>query len=959
MSKTLTVNCTFLYTDIEGSTQLWERYPAAMKIALARHDALLREAIESHHGSVFKIIGDAFCAVFPAAPDALAAALAAQRALHAQAWGETPIKVRMAIHSGEAETRDGDYFGPMFNRLARLLSAGHGGQTLLSAAAYELLQDSLPDGAELRDMGERRLKDLIRPEHIYQVLVSDLPAQFPPLKTQDAFRTNLSAQLTSFIGREKEISEVKRLVKTNRLSTLVGAGGAGKTRLSLQVAAELLDSFLDGVWFVKFAPLTDPSLVTQTVITTIGLRSEANQASFEMLSKYLGSKKVLLVLDNCEHVIETAAQLAESLLETCPNVCLLVTSREALDISGEVVYRVPSLSVPDLGKPSSVETLIQYESTRLFIDRAQAALYTFTVMNTNAPAIAQICSRLDGIPLAIELAAARVRLLEVDQIAERLDNRFDLLTGGSRTALPRQQTLRALIDWSYDLLPDVERVLLRRLSVFAGGWTFEAAEAVCRDADVDSSHMLDLLTQLVNKSLVLVDADNVMEETRYRMLETIRQYAHEKLSNAGEFLQFRDRHLEYFLQLAERAEPELSGPRVVEWLQRLEMELDNLRTALEWSSKHNVLFGLRLASALMWFWQESIHTGDGRNWLTQLLEQPEAQPHTIIRARALGVLSHILIRGSSAPPNQAVRPILQESLALCHELGDSRGVAFGLLLLGLVSTNVEQDHKQGWQFTVESLNRYRELGDDLGVAWALTSLGGCIRMPQNEMAYSYLEEGLQIFRRVQHLAGLAHILMHLGETALSRGNQSTARAWFEEALEIQRQLGKGGYTLRLLGLLSEVAFQLGDYIQAQAAIEESLSVLEQVRSDNYWYRIQLGFISLRQDNIPYARRFFQESLLHFNGAGDMVGIVRTMEGFASLAVLQSQFERAARLFTWADVSRETFKKPRPPDEQAEMDPSLVMIRAQLGEANFAAAQAAGRAMHIDQAIADVLQGGDE
>ncbi len=476
---------TFLFTDIEGSSARWEKHEAAMSPALARHDALLRESFAAHGGHAFKTVGDAFCAVFATAPDAVAAALLAQQKLVAEPWDAAlgGVRVRMAVHTGAAEMREADYFGPPLNRVARLLSIGHGGQALLSQPTFELVRDHLPAGADLRDLDLHRLKDLQRPEHVYQLLHPALPADFPKLKSLDPLTNNLPIQATSFVGREKEIKEVKALLAKTRLLTLTGSGGAGKTRLSLQVAADLVEGEGDGVWLAEFAPLSDPGLVPQTVAQALGVREEPGRPITQTLVDFLKPKSLLLVLDNCEHVLDAAAQLCDAILRACPNVRIIASSREGLNIAGETTYRIPSLTVPDLRQTATPESLSQYEAVRLFIERAQAAQPAFSVTNANAPAVAQICHRLDGIPYAIELAAAKVRALSAEQISARLDDRFRLLTGGSRTALPRQQTLRAMIDWSYDLLSPEEQTLLRRLSVFAGGWTLEAAEAVCADPE--------------------------------------------------------------------------------------------------------------------------------------------------------------------------------------------------------------------------------------------------------------------------------------------------------------------------------------------------------------------------------------------------------------------------------------------------------------------------------------------
>ena len=524
---------TFLFTDIEHSTQLWEEQPGWMPHAFARQEAVIRAAVAAHDGVVYKMIGDAFQVAFATAPAALAAACDAQHALAAEDWGGPgPLRVRMALHTGVTEERADDYVGPALNRVARLLALAAGGQVLLTQATYELVRDHLPPDARLLDLGAHRLKDLVRPEQVYQLVTPRLPASTQPLPSLDAFPHNLPLQVTSFIGREKEIAAVKRLLLAERCVTLTGPGGTGKTRLSLQLGAELLELFPDGVWLVELVALSDPSLVVGAVAQTLGVRESSGRPLLSLLSNYLRGKDLLLLLDNCEHLVDACAHLVSHLLAAAPTLFILASSREALGISGEVAYRVPSLSTPDMRHPPPVETLTQYEAVRLFIERAETVLPGFAVTRENAPAIAQICHRLEGIPLAIELAAVRVKLLRPEQIAARLDDRFRLLTGGSRSALPRHQTLRALIDWSYDLLTDPERTLLRRLAVFAGGWTLEAAEAICAGDGLEGVEVLDTLSQLVNKSLALPDCE-AGDEARYQLLETIRQYAREKLLDVG------------------------------------------------------------------------------------------------------------------------------------------------------------------------------------------------------------------------------------------------------------------------------------------------------------------------------------------------------------------------------------------------------------------------------------------
>ena len=509
---------TFLFTDIEGSTQMWEHQPDLMRPALARHDGLLRVAIGRHGGYVFKTIGDAFCAAFTSAPQALAAAGDAQRALAAELWEtDAPLRVRMALSVGAAEERDGDYFGQPLNRAARLLSAGHGGQVLLSRTAQELTRDGLPPFAALLDLGEHRLKDLGHPEHVFQLLAPDLMRDFPPLRSLNnpSLLHNLPQQVSSFIGRAAEVAQVEALLGKSRLLTLTGMGGTGKTRLALQAAANLLTGGGDGVWLVELAPLADPALVPQAVAQALGVREEPGTAVSGTLTVALKEKRLLLVLDNCEHVLEACAALASDLLRACPQVHILTTSREALGVAGEQTFRVPSLSLPGTKALTAAE-VAGCEAVHLFAERARQVQPSFTVTDENAPAVAAVCRRLDGIPLALELAAARVRALAVEEINARLGSRFRLLTGGSRTALPRQQTLRALIDWSYDLLHTPEKAALARLSVFAGDWSLEAAEAVCVGDEVEEWEVLDLVTALADKSLLVVEQRG--ERMRYRLL---------------------------------------------------------------------------------------------------------------------------------------------------------------------------------------------------------------------------------------------------------------------------------------------------------------------------------------------------------------------------------------------------------------------------------------------------------
>ena len=549
MAELPTGTVTFLFTDLEGSTRLWEEHPDAMRVVLSRHDEILRNAVTAHAGHVVKSTGDGVHAVFATAYDAVTAAIAAQLALTREPWPEdVPVKVRMGLHTGEAELREGDYYGSTTNRAARLMAVAHGGQILCTLATLGLVRDDLPAGAKFVDLGEHGLRDLAYPERVFQIVHPDLPRDFPLLRSIGAYPTNLPQQLTTFVGREDEIAEVAEALKQSRVVTLTGVGGVGKTRLALHVAAAVLPRFPDGAWVSELGPVRDAAAIPEVVATAIGAPPPQGRSVVAGLLDYLQEKQLLLVLDNCEHVIAAVADIVREIAQRCPRVAILATSREGLGVAGERLVVVGSLRVAAEG--AVLEAALNSDAVRLFEQRAAAVRADFTVDEANVGAVLEICRRLDGIPLAIELAAARIRALAPAEIAQRLGERFRLLTGGSRTAVERHQTLRAAVDWSYDLLDERERTVLRRLAAFAGGFDLEAAEAVTAGDGVDPIDVVDRLEELVEKSLTVASGGGPI--TRYRLLETIRQYAQERLEEAGESDVIRGRHARYFLTLAER-----------------------------------------------------------------------------------------------------------------------------------------------------------------------------------------------------------------------------------------------------------------------------------------------------------------------------------------------------------------------------------------------------------------------
>lgn len=804
---------TFLFTDIEGSTQLLQRLKQDYRPLLDTQERILRDAIAQHNGQVVDTQGDSFFAAFPRAGDALDAVVEAQRALAAYEWqASLTVRVRMALHTGEPNIAGDRYLGIDVHRAARICAAGHGGQVLLSQTTRDLVESELPENVTLRDLGEHRLKDLRRPKHLYQMVIGGLPADFPPLKTLDALPNNLPVQLTSFIGRDREISQIRHLLGATRLLSLTGVGGTGKTRLALQVASEVLEAeqFPHGVWLVELASLSDPALVPQAVATALGVRELMGRTFSDLLRDSLSQKNLLLVLDNCEHLIQECAQLADTLLHSAPHLKILTTSREALGIAGETGYPVPSLGIPDVSvlrsSSQTPESLSQYDAVRLFIDRALAVQPQFQLTNQNALAVAQVCARLDGIPLAIELAAARVKGLSVDQIASRLDDRFRLLTGGSRTALPRQRTLQAAIDWSYKLLSDTERVLLPRLSVFSGGWSLEAAEFVCAGGNVEADTILDLLLRLVDKSLVVADAQG--DETHYHMLETIRQYAQEKLDESGESQPIRNQHLEFFLKLAMEANPELFSADQPLWIERLDTEHDNFRGALRWSlDGHRIELGIALAAELSNYWTHANHVAEGRAWLAELLAHNEP-------------------------------PLPMESQAVA--LSDSGWLAFW-----------ENDFSAARLFEKQSLVLFREIGDRQKIATALNILGIALAYGGDiEAARPLLEEALELRRDLDLPYFAANTMVALGFVNWKAGQINEARRLFEESLAIKDRLqhhAESHYPLLSYGYME---LEEGNPQEAQVQLTRGLDILNRLIIDRAYaphYLEGLAFLAATQE----------------------------------------------------------------------------------------------------------------
>jgi predicted ATPase/class 3 adenylate cyclase/DNA-binding CsgD family transcriptional regulator len=968
MAEPRTRTVTFLLTDVEESTPLWEQSPAAMRQALGRHDAIIADGVAEHGGVVVKSRGegDSIFAVFEAAREAVAASVALQSRLQAVAWPTpTALRVRMALATGEAEWRDGDYFGPVVNRCARMRAAAHGGQILAAQATVDLVHEALPDGVTLRDLGEHRFRGLTRPEPIFQIVHPTLPAEFPPLRSLDVHANNLPRQLTSFVGREHEIADVSRLLATTRLLTLTGSGGVGKTRLALRVAEESIERFRDGVWLVELAALGDPALVPQAVATVLGIREQPGRALQDTLIDVLRPRLSLIVIDNCEHLIAACASLAESLLRGCPGLTLLTTSREPLTVAGETVWRVPPLTLPmveqDAVNGGGVLTLVQSEAVRLFVERARAAFPSFALTERNAMAVAQICRRLDGIPLAVELAAARVRGIAPEQLAVRLDHHLRLLTGGSRTALPRHQTARALVDWSHQLLTEPERVLFRRLSVFAGGWTLEAVEIVCSGTGIEPDDVLGLLLQLVDRSLVLAeeqpDSDGVAVETRYRLLETLRQYAAEKLHDAEEAAATRERHIAWALNLVGGAGAVLLGSSDAALARRLEAEHDNLRAALRWSLLEDAptptrLSGQRLAGALWRFWWMRSHLTEGSHWLETALAIVETGDEAGRHARATVVVGSSMLALTLRDYERTVARS-NEALTL---LGSAGAPALRSLALGMLAIGIEArgDFDRAQELFEQSLAIAREAEIVWLVGWMLGLLGRAAMLHgESERATALLEESLEHLERCGDRQGASWSLQYLGTVAERHGEHERAIGLFEAGLAASRDAGDKQGVAWALGNLGRLLRTVGAYGRATAMLGESLFVCRAI-GDQWgvaWALGNLGRVALAQHDYQRATALFEENLVLCRDlAGRERRVPYALHYLGVVALELGHTERAARLFGAADAVRERVGRPPSPQDLAEHERQLAGLRRALGAERFATAWDGGRALSIDQAI---------
>ena len=892
-----TVTC--LFTDIEGSTRLelalgTGRYRDVRE----RHRELLRAAFAARNGYEQSTEGDSFFVIFRRAVDAVAAAADGQRAIAAEGWPDgVDVRVRMGIHTGEIERiGSGDVIGYDINRTARIAGLAHGGQVLLSEATRALVAEALPVGVTLRDVGKHRLKDLREPEHLAQLVIEGMDDTFPPLRSLDARPNDLPTLLTTFVGRERELSEALALLRSTRLLSLTGPGGTGKTRLSLEVAAAAADDFPDGVWFVALDAVRDPALVTPTIARTLGLAESASRPSMDVLVDEIGGGRVLLVLDNLEQVSEAGPDIAE-LLRLCPNVKALVTTRIPLRVSGEQEYPVPGLPAPpDVSRLSEVErlnlprelreldleALTQFEAVRLFVARATAIRPAFTLTTANAPAVAGITARLHGMPLAIELAAARVKLLTPDRILARLEHHLDLLTAGSRDLPERQQTLRGAIAWSYDLLDEGARRLADRLSVFRGGFDLEMAERVCGPADELGGDVVERVGELLDQSLVRLDEDAT--EPRFTMLETIREYAAEMLARSGEAETIADRHAAAMLELAQRAAPELAGASQRQWLDRLEGEHDNMRAALDHAvAKPDPVLGARLASVLWRFWQQRGYLNEARTRFERL----EAQGWTlepVDQARFAEAFGGVAYWQSDAV---TAKRQYDDALRIWREVGDKREIANAL-------------YNRAYADVIDVME------------------GRATAIDQAAVSTHLLDEALELYREVGDAGGEGNILWALGSINYFTASAAVAESWYRRSLDLHRTAGN--------------------------------------RSMEAWSLHMLGLSIVGQRRFAEAREVVRHALRHFYEASDLSGVTLVLDDLAIIAIGLGDRERGGRLWgaarhlqqqtgtglaAYVQHNNQLYGVPTPKDE--------------LPEADLAALSADGAAMSLDEVVAYALE----
>jgi predicted ATPase/class 3 adenylate cyclase len=898
---------TFLFTDIEGSTSKWEEQPEQMAQAVGRHDALLRDSVHRHGGRIVKTTGDGIYAAFETSAACLAAVIDIQLGLlDPAATAGVALRVRCGVHTGLVQARDNDYFGSTINRTARIMNAGHGGQILVSQAVSDELAEKLPEGVSLKALGSVRLKGLSTAEAVYQVVHPRLYQNFPALRELEATPNNLPQQLTSFIGREREREEIEEMLGVTRLLTLLGMGGLGKTRLALAIGTSVMDAYPDGVWFVDLQMIRDDALVAGEAARVLGVREEPGRPLAQTLVAHVRNRKLMLILDNCEQVVDSCAELANAILRGAPDVRVVTTSRIALRVPGEQTYIVQPLPVPM--RTESLNALRKSTAVRLFVERAKLHKPSFALTEREAPAVAELVFRLEGIPLALELAAARVRTLAVADINKRLSDRYKILTGGDRTLQARQQTLRALVDWSYDLLEEGEQVLLARLSVFAGGFGLAAVETVCGVDPLTAEDVLDVVTSLVEKSLLRVEESE--DGARYRLLETIRDYAREKLIMRDELFELGAAHCDYYFVMAKAANRESKGPDQGEWNRRVETELDNIRAALAYALEGggDPIIAVKLEVALMGFWILRGYATEGRRYVRAALALPEVQASDLARAHALYV-------GAGLAHGQGnhveAKGMLESCLELRRKLAVPVDIAATLSTLSLVRLHAG-DAEGAFAGEQEALAIFRQIDNPIGEAIGLLHLGQIHAYVGDERkAIEHLAECLAIARRIKYSEVESECEVNLGELALDAGDAAQASKRFLRALALCREAGDKRGEATALWWMGKVDSVRGDWNAARARLGGAL-------------------------------RAFRAFEMH----EELLGC---LEDYATLWHSLGQDEEAVRMHAAVDTLRQRMALTRPPRADAQIRANVARLRASLGAAAFDTAWLAGTGWEISEA----------
>jgi predicted ATPase/class 3 adenylate cyclase len=901
-----------LFTDIEGSTELWEENPGEMRHVMVRHDEIIEAHVSAYQGQIVRPRGegDSRFGVFPLAGDAVGAAVAIQQNLATESSnGPISLKVRIGIHTGDADLRMGDYYGPTVNRCARIRGIGHGGQCLLSQVTAELVQDHLPPEVGLMDMGAHRLKGLEREERIFQLSVPGLPDEFPPLKSLGAYLNNLPVPPTAFIGRANALKEAVSTLRQPevRLLTLTGPGGTGKTRLSLEVGAELLEDFPQGVFFVDLASISDPALVPTTIAHTIGVREGGGRPPLENLKDFLAARRMLLLLDNFEQIVKAGPLVAE-LLAAAPELNLLVTSRIALQIRGEREYPVSPLSLPEGVHPDSSETLLESEAIQLFVQQAKTVKPDFQLTTGNASTLVEICRRLDGLPLAIEIAAARIRMLPPSAMLKRLDQSLQLLVGGAKDLPIRQQTLRNAIEWSFDMLePEVQKLFLR-LSVFAGGFNLESADEVCNPGtDVDVFAGVETLLE----NNLLRQADSNSDEPRFDMLQTIRDYASVKLIEAGEQGDLQRAHGAHFSQKAEQMGAQIYGSDAVLWLERIDEEHDNLRAALTWTLRdpEDLPAATQICMGLFWFWYRYGHFHEGREWCERTEAAARATGIPGLHALTLAVAGMMAMWEGDL--NVAAQR-MKEGLGLMKEVKDEPGLAIIQMSYGIVLLNQGQD-KESYPHLVGATELFDQTGDDWYKATALVHLANvALGLGDFEQAHARLDQAMPMVNAIGDAWQVAFALNNYGEIARAQGDYATAGDYYRQTEELYHQADALGDQARLVHTTAYLALHKGEY----------------------------------ED----ARGLFDESLTHFRELGNKRGIAECLAGLAAVGADQGQDEWAVPLLGAAQALLTSFGAAWWPADRMEVDRIRSSLGESLGEEKFEELWGQGKRMSMEQAI---------